>query len=301
MAKKSTKSSTSSIKGTYVVAKSEDGTLQITYTIPYDEVTTSENLVLAELAKDTTVPGFRKGKAPISKVKERISHETLLEKSLGRILPKYLAETLTKEKFRIAIYPKFELISAKEGEPWQIRATTCEVPKLELGDYKKEVAGKARASAIVTSPNAKASEVKELTHEEKEQLAISALISTSKVAIPKILLEEEVNARLAKLLERLERLGLSLDQYLGSISKTAENLRTEYEDQSRQALLLDLALLTLADKEGIKVEDAEINDTIKASAGDPDLAKRLETPEEKSLIRTVLLKKKALEKIVSYL
>jgi FKBP-type peptidyl-prolyl cis-trans isomerase (trigger factor) len=153
----------------------------------------------------------------------------------------------------------------------------------------------------VTSPNAKASEVKELTHEEKEQLAISALISTSKVAIPKILLEEEVNARLAKLLERLERLGLSLDQYLGSISKTAENLRTEYEDQSRQALLLDLALLTLADKEGIKVEDAEINDTIKASAGDPDLAKRLETPEEKSLIRTVLLKKKALEKIVSYL
>jgi hypothetical protein len=37
------------------------------------------------------------------------------------------------------------------------------------------------------------------------------------------LIDEEVNSRLSKLLERIEKLGLTLESYLSSIGKTAQD------------------------------------------------------------------------------
>lgn len=270
----------------WVIAKTEDGTIQITYTVAYSEIEKARESALAELSGNVTVPGFRKGKAPLSKVTESVSKETVIEKSLSKIIPTLLSETIKKEKLRIAIYPKFDLISANDDKPWEIRATTCEVPTLTLGDYKKEL---------------KKNKKKDMAPEEKEQVAIMALISTSKVKIPKILLEEEVNARLSKLLSRLEKLGLSLEQYLASIGKTADSLRVEYENQSKQALIVDLSLLTLAETQNLKVSDAEITSAIKATETGAHAGHNHDDKEERSLVGTVLLKKKALDQLISLL
>ncbi len=272
----------------YVVAKTDDGTLQITYTIAADVIKKAQEVVVAEHAKTIEIPGFRKGKAPTQKVLAKIPQNTLLEKTLARLLPKLLSETIKTEGLRIAIYPKFELISAKEGEAWQIRAVTCEAPTVELPDYKAVVAGEMRSQSLK----------KQLSHEEKEGIALASLLKLAKVTIPKVLLEEEVSSRLSKLLERLEKLGLSLEKYVESLGKKIEDLKSDYEKQSREALILDLALLHLAQKENVTVEEKEINAAIATSAADPELAKRLDTPEQRNAVRAVLMKKGALEKLV---
>lgn len=284
--------------GSPAIAKSDDGTIQITYTIPFDKVRSARKVVVDEYAKDTEVPGFRKGNAPEAKVMEQIPDHTLIEQTLGQILPKLFAETIKEEKLRPAIYPKFELIKAVEGEDWQVRATTCEIPDLMLGDYKQKILGSARAKSIWTPE--KGDKKKELTNDQKQQMAIEALAESIKVEIPKILIEEEINSRLSRLLERIEKLGLTLENYLASLGKTAEQLRTDYEKQAKEALILDIALSQIAEKEGIKISDEEVTKAIEASAGEPKLAENLNTPEQKNLVRAVLTKRAALEKLTSF-
>jgi len=279
-----------------VVAKSDDGTIQITYTIPFEKIGKIKEQVALELAKDIELPGFRKGKAPLDKILENIPKNTLLEKTLSKILPQLFANTIKEQKIKPAIYPKFELVSAKDNEDWQIRATTAEIPDIKLGNYKDKVKGTLRSGGLWKPGDDKK---KELSREEKEQVVMKTLLSNIKMEIPKVIIENEVNSRLSKLLEQIEKLGLNLDSYLASINKTSEQLRTEYERQAKEAVALDLILAKIAQVENIKVSEAEINAAIGASSADPKLAKELDTPERRRLIESVLLKRHALNKLTS--
>ena len=55
-----------------VVARSEDGTIQITFNIPFSEIEKSRSEVVNKYADEIEIPGFRKGKAPQNLVKEKI-------------------------------------------------------------------------------------------------------------------------------------------------------------------------------------------------------------------------------------
>jgi trigger factor len=303
MPAKSTKKE-SAPKQKFVVARSEDGTIQITFQIPYKKIKLARETAVKKLGENIQVPGFRKGKAPIEKVIPQIPQNTLIEKTLAQILPKLISEAINQHKIRPVIYPKLELIKATEGEDWQVRATTCELPKITLGDYKKTIMGSARAKTIWTPDSAKASPAKsdkELSKEEKEQEVIKLLLKNIEIKIPKLLIEEEVASRLSNLLARLEKLGLNLESYLASIGKTPETLRKEYEKQAREAISLELILNKIIETEKIKIEESQVEAAIKASGADPELAKKLDTPEQRRVIRSVLLRRAALESLASLL
>ncbi len=225
-----------------VVAKTADGTVQITFTIPWKEISESRHKAATELSKSLDVPGFRKGKAPIEKVIEKLPQNDLLQKTLAGILPELLAKAISDHKIKPAIYPRFEVLRSADEEDWQVRAVTCEIPKFGLGDYKKKISNATKAGAIWTPNSAKASTGKpdtiskasagepdkEIPRAEKEQLVLKTLLDDIKIEVPSLLINEEVNAKLSQLLAKIEKLGLDLDAYLKSIGKTADTLRTEY-------------------------------------------------------------------------
>lgn len=287
------------LKISSALARSPDGGIQITFTIPFELVSATREEVLKEYAKDTEVPGFRKGKAPLEKVKERVPAGSLIEHTLSHLLPKALAEIINKERIRPAIYPKYELIKAEEGEAWEVRAVTCEIPTVSLGDYKKNILGGLRAKAIWTPGQGE--KPKEPTKEEKEQEIIKTLLESVKVEIPKLLVDEEVNARLSNLLEKIERLGLTLDGYLASVGKSPESLRVEYELQAKNTIALDLILTTIAQAEKIEIKETEVDAAIKAASADPKVAEKLNTPEQRRLIRAVLARRAALDSLSALL
>lgn len=298
----STKSNEDKQKTTTTVARSDDGTIQINFTIPYQEIKNAEDSALEELAKEIEIPGFRKGNAPPLKVKESVARNTLLEKTLGRILPKLLNEAIEKHKVKPAIYPKFEIIKAQESEDWQIRAVTCELPQVSLGDYKKAILGNFRAKSIWTPSSAKTTQgkpPKEPSREEKEQGVIRTLLEFVKVTVPKILIEEEVNTKLSNLLERLEKLGLSLESYLTSLGKTAQDLRNDYEKQARDSIALELILNKVAEEEKLEVDPKSVEAAIGAASSDKNLASQLDTPERRRFIGVILKRRKALDTLVS--
>jgi FKBP-type peptidyl-prolyl cis-trans isomerase (trigger factor) len=259
-----------------VVAKEADGNVQITFTIPFSEIKKAQDETVVEMAPDIEVAGFRKGNAPLDKVKEKIPQSTLIEHSLSHILPKALSDAIKEHKLKIAIYPKYELVSAKDNEDWQIRAVTCELPEIDLGDYKTKIPGEIRAKSIKEAP----------TREQREQIVVKYLLDNIKFTIPKILIEEEVNSRLSSLLARIEKLGLALESYLASIGKTTESLRTEYEAQAKEAIVMDLILSKIVEDQKVEVPEKEVEEAMKAANA---------KPESKSVITSVLKKRKALE------
>lgn len=294
MAKKSTENKA---KITSVIAKESDGNIQITFTLPYALVQMAQNETVAEMAKDIEIPGFRKGNAPLTKVREKISEGTLIEHALSHILPKALAETINEKKLKIAIYPKFELIKATENEPWQVRGITCELPEIVLGDYKKNVQGVVRAKSLWTPAKGAPEKPKELTREEKEQLTVKALTESIQITIPKILIDEEISNRLSNLLGRLEKLGLALEGYLASIGKTVDSIRAEYETQAKEAIALDLILSKIAEVEGIKSDEKEVEEALKVSVSStsPSVESKEDIESRKRLIESILRRRKALD------
>lgn len=283
----------------HVVAKQTDGTVQISFTIDWQEINDKREEVVKELVKNVEVPGFRKGKAPLETARKKLDNQFVIEKTLSYILPRLFAESVKNEKIRPAMYPKFELIHAHEGEDWQVRATTAEIPEFELGDYKTIIASASKTDEIWTPDKGSPKEKTEASKEQKENIAISALQEHYKFEIPKILTEEEVNSRLASLLERIEQLGLSLESYLASIKKSVEELRKEYSEQAERAIRLDIILGAIAEKEKITITEEEISQFINvANASSP--ASKI-TEDQKSTISSFLIKRKVLDLLVSAL
>lgn len=272
-------------KITSVIAKESNGNIQITFSIPFPLVKKAQDETLDEMAKDVEIAGFRKGKAPLEKVKEKIPQNKLLEHSLSHLLPKALADAINESKLKIAIYPKFELIKADENADWQIRAVTCELPEFDLGNYKDIVAGEIRSASLK----------KDLTKEEKESTVIKALVGNVKINIPQILVEEEADSRLSGLLSRIEKLGLALESYLASIHKTAEDLRAEYAQQAKEAIAIDLILTRIAVSESFKVSEKELTSALSVSSATTPTKGEEDEARRKRLLESILLRRMALE------
>lgn len=256
----------------------ENGGIEVIFTIPAQIIKTVKDEVLKEFANDALIPGFRKGKAPIAKVEASTSDEKLSEHILSHLLPNAFVLAVEEHKFNPAIYPRYDAIkitSAKnvaDDTEWQIKATTCELEKITLPkDYKKK-----------------------LKSDPKDQnVLIKSLLETIKIEIPKMLVEEEVNARLSQVLERIERLGLTLEGYLKSVGKTPDSLRAEYEIQAKDAISMELILNHIANEEKVEVTEEEIDNFIKTTGEDLNKVEK----DQRDILKRVILRRKALEKL----
>ncbi|HLD92386.1 MAG TPA: trigger factor [Patescibacteria group bacterium] len=247
----------------------EEGNIEITYTIPANLVLQTKEEVVKELGKDMTIAGFRKGMAPVSKVESSVPQDKLNEHILSHILPSAFADSVKEEHLKPAMYPKFEAIKIGQGSDWEIKAITCELPEVNLKDYKKRFKSKTVDEAIKELP---------------ELIALK---------IPQLLVDEEVNERLSQLLARIEKLGLQLEGYLRSVGKTVEELRNEYQKQSSDAISLELILNEIANVEKVEVSEKEIDDFIKTTGSDSSKI----SDEQRKMLKRVVIRRKALEKI----
>jgi len=278
------------------LAKGDDGTIQITLTIPQNLISKYKDEVLKELAENTEIPGFRKGKAPLSKIELHYSKELIIEKILSKILPSLINDSLKKYKITPIIYPRIELLKIDYGGDWQIRITTCELPQFSLGNYKEEIKKSLSANSLwIPGKNVDEEKVKQ-SREEKEQLILKTLLEKIEIKIPKILIDEEVNLNLSKLIERLEKLGVPLESYLQSTGKSNQTLREEYEKRAKDSLSLEFILSRIAREEKLEIDPKELEEALKT------LDQRLSDSEirvQKHILEEILMRRKAIDFLVS--
>ncbi len=275
--------------------KLQDGTLELTITIPWAKVKENYQKVLEKMASETTIKGFRKGKAPLKLVEEKIGKQNLYEETLKQLLPEIYLEAVKEHQLKPVVNPQISVNSLEEGKDWQIKTLTCELPPVELGDYQDYVK-KALASEKIWVPGKDEKKTSPEDENQKLDKIFKSLLENARVDLPKLLLDDEVNRMLSRLIDQTARLGLTVEQYLASTGKTTEQIKDEYRQEAEQTLKLELILSSIADKEKIKISDEEVEKMIQAIPEEEN-RQSFENPEQKAYIRQLLRKRQVIDNL----
>lgn len=276
--------------------KLEDGTIELTVKIPHKKIQQKYQLTLEDFQKITEVKGFRKGKASKGQVEKTIGKEKIYQKAVNQLLPEIYQELIKKHQFKPIIAPRVKFVSAKENEDWRVKFITCESPEIELGNYREAIKSKLVKKGKIWTPKdgQKKNEEKnsDLQKTKQFQKIIDILIQKVKIKLPQILIEDEVNQKLSQLIQKTEKMGLTLEQYFNSIGQTAEKIKKNYRDEAKKRWQLELALNEIANKENIIVEEKEINQTIEKVKNEEE-KKRLR--QQKYFLSSMLRRQKTLD------
>lgn len=245
------------------VKKHEDGTIELTVTLPWNKVEKAKDLVLEEHVKVAELPGFRKGMAPLELVEKSLNKEHVREDVLRKVLPEGYVEAVKEHKLNPIINPKIHVDSIEDGKDWVFTAFTCEAPQISLGNYKEGVK-KVTAKSKIAVPG------KEPATVSFEEIA-KELMVVGTVKIPKIIIDSEVERLLSQTLDEVKKLGLTLDQYLSSTGRNIEGLRGEYHIKAENDVKLEFILQKIAETEGIKVEEKEIDEAIAQAKNEQEM------------------------------
>jgi len=103
--------------------------------IPAEEVSKKMESVAKEFARLAMIPGFRKGKAPVSLIRRRFA-EDIKGEVLQTLVPECVEKALAEQKLSPVTQPKVDKLDFNEGQPVKFRAIFEVMPEFELGSYK---------------------------------------------------------------------------------------------------------------------------------------------------------------------
>lgn len=202
-------------------------------------------------------------------------------------------------------YPKSEL-AGKEAS-FKVKVTEIKQEKLpELNDeFAKQISpdfenlGSLR-ERVSTNLRLKAEEEAKI---DFEQQVIDAAVDLAELKFPPILTEMEIDQIIKEQSQRWQMSDKGLEEYLRSINKTSEELREELRPLATKRVSQSLVLGKIAEEGKIEVSESDINNEIENMTGDAtenkdELNKFLNTPQARQSIRQLLIKRKAVQRLV---
>jgi trigger factor len=117
------------------VTKEKEENRQAFLTIEMEPAEMEEGMQHAyeRVVQKTTVPGFRKGKAPRAVVERHVGKSRLLEEALDHLIPQAYEQALKEQTIAPFTQPELEITQA---DPLIFKAVVPLKPTVELGDYK---------------------------------------------------------------------------------------------------------------------------------------------------------------------
>ena len=139
--------------------------------------------------------------------------------------------------------------------------------------------------------------------EEFEERIIDAVVDISQVEFPPVLVEMEIDRLLDQQARWLQASGRGLEEYLGRINKTEEELREELRPLATKRVTRSLMLGKIADEEKIEVSDSEISAELEnmaqsATQNKDEVQKLLDSPQARSSIEQLLTTRKTIQRLV---
>ena len=93
--------------------------------------------VYRSLLNYVAVPGFRKGKAPMDVIANRVGVERFNEEVVSELLPKYYYKSVENEERRPVSDVEYIEQNLAKGSPFTFKAAVDIAPEIELGDYNE--------------------------------------------------------------------------------------------------------------------------------------------------------------------
>jgi len=103
--------------------------------IPAEEVSKAMERVAKEFARVANVPGFRRGKAPVSLIRRKFADDIKGE-VLQTLVPERVEKAVAEQKLTPVSQPQVDKLDFNEGQALKFRAVFEVLPEFELGNYK---------------------------------------------------------------------------------------------------------------------------------------------------------------------
>ena len=161
------------------------------------------------------------------------------------------------------------------GKDWELEIQIAEKPSIKLDNYKKSVKKglKEALKQLKEQEKAVAKEVKESKDKETkkttpEQTAakkretklhhiFKTLVEDAGPQIPELLLKDETKREIQRMAKELEKMGLSLDDYLTRRGQKFEEMSSQIAAQVLGQLQLEFILREIEEKEKIEATDKD--------------------------------------------
>jgi len=288
------------------IEKMPKSTMKLTVTVENSIVKEFYEKEVKKAVEETEIQGFRKGTAPRDMVIGKVGNSKLYGDTINEILQTYYPQALKENKVMPVSNPKVEIKEFDIEKDLEFTAEFAVKPEVKMGDYKKALKEyykeKTEKKKIENLEKLKKGEL-DIEKEGHEHVHIGAnevidvLLKESEVEIADMLIEEETDRLMSKLLEQLETIKLPLDKYLKAQEKTADDIRADYTKIAENNIKAEFVLSHLVEAEKIEVSDEEIDEMINA-AGDPAVAEQMKDPMQKLYIKTILQKNKLLNNLI---
>ena len=207
-----------------------------------------EFTIKTALMPEITLPDYKK-----------IAGGVAIVKDAGKIDDKEVDMALEQIKKGIAgqnkAQDKKEEGDTDDKEPKEVELTDDFVKT--LGDFKDLADFKTKVKENL-------SKEKEMKAKEKRRAEIiESIIKETKIGIPKILVESELDKMLAQFKDDVARMNIKFEEYLEKIKKTEEGLREEWKLDAEKRAKFQLILNKISITEKIKVPEEDIEKEVK--------------------------------------
>ncbi len=128
--------------------------LKLTFTVEAEKFDEGMKKVYAKTAKYFNVPGFRKGKAPMSLIEKTYGSSIFYEDTFNEIVPDIYEKELKENNIDAVSRPEIEITQMEKGKDLIFTAIVQTKPEVKLGKYKGIELEKADTSVMAADVKA---------------------------------------------------------------------------------------------------------------------------------------------------
>ena len=103
----------------------------------------AQDKAFKKLAENVTIPGFRKGKAPVNMVKGHVDQMKVFNEAINNVLDDVYKDVIENEKLEPMVRPAVDVTKLSEEE-LEVKLTIVTRPVAKLANYKDHKIGKAK-------------------------------------------------------------------------------------------------------------------------------------------------------------
>ncbi len=226
-----------------------DRELEIVGSITAEKMGLMRERALAKIKADFEADGFRKGNVPETIIIQKVGEMRLLEEAAEIALSEEYPNILDKHKIDAIGRPEINITKIGVGSPLEFKIKTALLPEVKLSDYKK----------IAKNKNLLTRSVSKLEVTDKKRTDIlEEIIKESKIELPKIIIEGEMEKMLAQFKDDIGRSGITYEDYLKHIKKTEVDLKAEWKETAVKRAKSQVILNTIAKDEGITAKEDDV-------------------------------------------
>lgn len=223
------------------IDKSKDNSFTIQLTLSQVDIAQEFEHQLTHIQRHFHHQGFRPGNVPLSIVRSNVDTPKVLEEVASTLISRVYQQIVKDNQLKPVVNPQVVI----KNQPlslttdWQVEIQSAQLPQIKIDPTYL-------------------SQIKKLKSKELEPI-FQIIIKSSTLSLPPILINSELQQRLASLAESLQSAKLTFEKYLQLKKLTQEELVKHLIQDITQEWTLNLAITQIAKDQKIEVTPDELD------------------------------------------